>query len=497
MSRAAPVVLCLLVLTAGCLGTVDPGDVVSGREKVVAPCVIDSPFAGHSGTPDPETDRLGWEGGVWANDTIRADQSDGLTCAELERVVARTMARVESVRELEFERTPRVEIISRAAFRKQVASGQRDVPADVRAMENAKYEALFMVDEETDAVAIQGGNTADGVAAYYLPGRNEVVFITRDVRTAQVHTGVLAHELVHALQDQHFGRAFGGGGTVDAEKATLGLIEGDANYVEYAYERRCENEWNGTCLVPDPAPADPRSGARSSLPNLGLYLITYLPYSDGPAFVAHVRERRGWAGVNALYATPPRSTEQVIHPDKYPGDHPQQVRVDDRTAPGWSRVTRVGAPNHETVGEAGLFAMFMYPYYASNRTTEVIPAANFRRTDEQGRLDSFDPYNYSHPYSEGWDGDTLVAYRDDAGKEGYVWKLAFDSERDAREFRTGYQRVLDFRGGEAVAGRANVWVVPEGQPFADAFYVEQRGETVVVVNAPTVEELAAVRTDLT
>jgi hypothetical protein len=44
-----------------------------------------------NGTPDPATDRLGWENGVWANATLSVDQSDGITEAELTAVVSRTM----------------------------------------------------------------------------------------------------------------------------------------------------------------------------------------------------------------------------------------------------------------------------------------------------------------------------------------------------------------------------------------------------------------------
>lgn len=118
------------------------------------------------------------------------------------------------------------------------------------------------------------------------------------------------------------------------------------------------------------------------------------------------------------------------------------------------------------------------------------------RTNQHGELDTFDPFNYSHPYSDGWDGDTLVAYRNDAGEAAYVWKLAFDSERDAREFLTGYRRVLQYNGGQADTGRPNVWVISEGQSFSDAFYIHQRGPTVLVVNAPEIDQLETVRTTI-
>lgn len=495
MRRGPAVGFALLLVFAGCLGSVAPGDVVSGREKVIAPCVFSVPFPETGGPPDPDGDVKGWEDGAWHNESIRVDQRDGLTCAELERVLARTMARVEVLRDLEFEETPRMEVISREAFQREQRGG--DLPAGHRDVENARFEALFMVNESTDATAVGRQNRGTSVAAYFAPGANTIVFITEDARRAQIHTGILAHELVHALQHQHFDALRGGvgEGTAEDRSSYLGLVEGDANYVEYLHEQRCTTgEWADTCLRPDERPVRARPRAQARLANVGPHLITYHPYSDGPSFVEHARDRGGWTAVNALYRSPPQSTEQVIHPGKYPDDRPVRVDLRDRSTDEWTRVTRLGAPNHETVGEAGLFATFMYPYYHSNRTVELVPAAGFRN-EVDGELDALDPFNYSHPYSAGWAGDTLLAYRQadeaDSGEYAYTWELAFDSGADAEEFLDGYRRLLDYHG--ARQERERVWVIPEGREFADAFYVERTGTRVLIVNAPTVDDLAEVR----
>jgi hypothetical protein len=52
---------------------------------------------------NPETDQLGWENGCWADEALSITREDGLNETELDAVVARSMARVEAVRELEFE----------------------------------------------------------------------------------------------------------------------------------------------------------------------------------------------------------------------------------------------------------------------------------------------------------------------------------------------------------------------------------------------------------
>lgn len=107
----------------------------------------------------------------------------------------------------------------------------------------------------------------------------------------------------------------------------------------------------------------------------------------------------------------------------------------------------------------------------------------------------FDPLNYNSSYSDGWDGDKLVVYTSESAAEnetGYVWQTKWDSKQDASEFVEGYTKLLDYRNASEVDGRANTWVV-RGNGFADAFYVRQSGNTVTIVNAPTVEDLSSVR----
>ncbi|MFB6129612.1 MAG: hypothetical protein ABEJ28_02195, partial [Salinigranum sp.] len=67
---------------------------------------------------DPARDVIGWEAGYWYDEPIAVDQSDGLNRSEREAFVARTMARVEKIRDLEFEQSVPVKVISRAEYRR-------------------------------------------------------------------------------------------------------------------------------------------------------------------------------------------------------------------------------------------------------------------------------------------------------------------------------------------------------------------------------------------
>jgi hypothetical protein len=52
------------------------------------------------------------------------------------------------------------------------------------------------------------------------------------------------------------------------------------------------------------------------------------PYEDGVAFVQGIYGKGGWAAVNKLYADPPNSTSQILHPELYAaGIEPVAVAV--------------------------------------------------------------------------------------------------------------------------------------------------------------------------
>ncbi|WP_224448426.1 Hvo_1808 family surface protein [Haloprofundus salilacus] len=514
MRRTLAVVVAVLMVLSGCAGFVgsenptatpdgtDAVDDTSGTSDSAdgVDSTDDAPPAGDApgsdsgdamaeNPPDPDSDKLGWEGGYWYNETLSVDQSDGLNESELNAVVNRSMARVEYIRGLEFEGSVPVEVISRAEFRNQSSGNSADYPPQRRAFDNAKFEALFMINESTDSIAVQNTNTGSSVGGYYSPADEKIVIVSENTTSPKLNEVTLSQELFHALQDQKFDLTSYNQSTREKHNAVDGIVEGDGNYVDWLYEQRCDAEWD--CLE------DSARGGGGGLANYGPYLIQYQPYSDGPAFVRQLRERGGWEAVNAAYENPPASTEQVIHPNRYPDDKPVEPKVTDRTSGTWQRLEPEGRPNYGELGEAGVNAMLVYPIYETRGQTQIIPARHWYNLNESGEVEQFDPFNYDHPYTDGFRGDRFVAYQNDAGETGYVWKLVWDNSSQATEFLDGYERVLQFRSAEKVqdaSGPGTVYRIDEGDNgFADAFRVVQQGDTVYIVNAPTVDELSNVR----
>ena len=448
--------------------------------------------SGNESAPaDPENDRIGWENGYWHNETIDVNQSDGLTEAELDAVVARSMARVEVIRGLEFEETVPVEVVSRSAFAN--SSGNATYSDAFRAFDNGKFEALFLIGEDEGSLDVQQANRGSTVAGYYSPSADSIVLVTDNESSLQVDEFTLGHELVHAMQDQEFDLANFTSQTRDGANANSGLIEGDANYVQYRYEDRCGEggAWNGTCLRPDTS----GGGSGSGPANFGVYFLSYQPYSDGPAFIGAQKAEGGWAAVNDLYDAPPDSAEQVIHPERYGEDPPTEVELNDEHAENWERVRPESRLDYAEVGQSGVAAMFAYPLYADAGNTRtyisnVLTPGTWLNQTESGDVSRFDPLNYGFDAAAGWDGDRMHFYQNGEGESGYVWRLVWDSEDEATEFREAYDGLLSYWGAESVS--EDTYRISDGG-FADAFYLSVEGDTVTIVNAPSVESLSEVR----
>jgi hypothetical protein len=479
--RVRPVLLVLLVVLAGCGGatggtttdaaTATPSATETSTAGAATPTgtATPAPTPAHAGFDDPRSDRLGWEAGYWYDESLAVNASDGLNRSERDAVVARTMARVERIRGLEFESTVPVEVVDRETY-----LAEENVTATT--WDDAVWEALLLVGEDRSVEAVFESFYGASVQGSYVPSEDRIVVVS-DAAAPTVDRRTLAHELVHALQDQHFGSAFERAtrtGTRDATLAWQGLIEGDAGYVEDLYEERCSGTGSGnwSCLP------RPSSGPGASLgDDMGVYVAAYQPYSDGPAFVHHLRQRGGWEAVNDAYAAPPTSSTQVIHPERYPDWSPERVRVPDRSDANWTRFDR--SPPGTTVGEASLFATVW-----ANGGTETFHL--------QRPLRPHRTYNYTHSTTTGWVGDRLVPYRNGTAT-GYVLRIEWATAGDAAEFAIAYRDLLRTRRG-AERREGKVLVVPAG-PYADAFRVERSGTTVTIVNAPTVDALDAMHAD--
>ncbi|QLK25092.1 Hvo_1808 family surface protein [Natrinema zhouii] len=495
------IVLTAMLVTGGLAGPMVAASAAASPESTASTSAesapsLESPSASSAvATQDarpenPSTeDTVGYVEGYWYDDELAVDSQSNAVVDEdeLDPVIYRAMARVETIRNMTFEDEVAVDVVSRETYRQTNEERFANYTAAERLEQNVGYEALFTVDRETAAADATETVYGGAVKGYYDPETDEIVIVSENPESPELDELTLGHELVHALQDQRFDLSRLNGSTQDAELAGNGLAEGDASWVERAYEDRCGSEWD--CLSPSGG-----EQAGNFDVNWGIYFAVYQPYSDGPDYVDSLREQgEGWSAVNAAYDDPPATTSAVIHPGSE--REPANVSVPDRSSDGWRQLTVDGAVANDTVGEAGMVAMFAADAMDGGQSS-VISATELFGSEEGS-------YNYDHSYTDGWAGDKLVVYTSDeidnesdpaaAGEAGYVWRTKWQSTDDTEEFLDGYRQLLDDHGAEAVDDRQNTFVIDDGG-YSGAYFLERNGTTVTIVRAPSVAALSNVET---
>jgi hypothetical protein len=420
---------------------------------------------------DPRTDTIGWENGVWYNEPIEVNQTDGLSNTELDLVVAQSMARVEVLRDAEFTRDVEVEVNPRTQRTQSVVTtnGEPTAPS----YDELVLQALLLTEESTDGDQVAQQAQQEGVLGYYLIGQDRLVIITDDPDRLTIRGSTLVHELNHALQDQRHGLSSPRfqPATQDTTFAADLLIEGESMYIEQLYLDKCRtNEW---ACIQLPTPDEESENDPQTQPPTGLSIrfLTYFPYSEGPGYVESIRDAGGWTAVDAAFDDPPTTARAVYDPVE---TTPDFTPLGDPEG-NWSTFKARGDNGTEVVGQPGVYMLFWHQSYQYD--IGLISPQTLFTTDGRG------PYTYTAGPSSDLVGDELTPYTTETDG-GYVWRTSWESERAATEFRLAYESVL--RGHGATSPTARTWVIESGG-YADHYRVLQVGDKVTIINAETAE----------
>lgn len=342
----------------------------------------------------------------------------------------------------------------------------REWPPEEEDRQQAILQALDMAGAGANLRASQIDSAVKSILGFYDQRSKQLVIISSRANMGVRDRVTYAHEFTHSLQDQHydltalFARAEGNS---DYELALKALVEGDATltmglYAEqhltamdianYQLESVRDFDLSGLLL----------GGGGGPLVESALYF----PYRDGARFVATLYATNGWRAVNAAFAQPPRSTEQVLHPERYyAGDEPQALRLPPAPA-GWRALAE------DTLGE-----LYLRIYLEHQLPIEVaIPAC------------------------EGWGGDRYQVLRDEQGRLALRLQTAWDDLVAAQRFYDAMAAYATALGGGAPA------VIEAGvdhlrwQLAGRQFYVGRAGSRVLVLHAPdaaTLDALLAAR----
>jgi hypothetical protein len=262
------------------------------------------------------------------------------------------------------------------------------------------------------------------VAGYYDPKARE--FHLADWLELDGQKPVMAHELTHALQDQHFNlQRFEKWprGDSDAELAAHALVEGDATLAMTVYMTR--NPFIALAFA-----RSLQSGISTEQFNRApraLRETLIFPYLQGMEWATYVHRKGGWSMVSKAYTRLPQSTEQILHPEKYfSNEAPVKVVLPDLTS---------------VLSSAKSTAVI-------RRRSAVRPAAAWRRVEhdvngEWGYYLILDEYlkapTESKRAAAGWAGDRYALYEGPRpGQVMLVHISAWDTEDDSLEFFNAY-----------------------------------------------------------
>lgn len=301
------------------------------------------------------------------------------------------------------------------------------------------------------------------VAGYYDPVARE--FYLADWLELETQKPVMAHELTHALQDQHFNlRRFQKWphGDSDAQLAAHALIEGDATLAMMVYMAK-------NPLVALAFTRSLSSGVSTVQFNQAprtLRESLIFPYLQGSEWATFVYKRDGFAGLSKAFTNLPLSTEQILHPEKYlTYERPLKITLSDAS---------------------GLLN-------AAKGTTAELPTSSWRRIDSDVNgewgyyllLDQFlNSPSESRRAAAGWAGDRYNVYEGaNPGQVMITHVSAWDTPADAGEFFDAYVKRTERRYPNAKRMDRGDSETNPRYPTADALksYAWQTSEGQVVI----------------
>ena len=278
------------------------------------------------------------------------------------------------------------------------------------------------------------------ILAYYDP-EADTFYLLKQNLPEEMLGGLLTHELCHGLQDQYLDLnrfVFAQIGTLNADEilARQSLLEGEATYIqtiwtlknligqmpEQEFLQRVINtqmqldiqtlreEMKKVALLQDDSQA-----VIETIDTLPDFMISQqaVVYTFGMNFVYQI-QKQGWENVDRLYAQPPVSTEQILHPTKWSsGETPDRLT--------WPPFQREAIFDNWVLLDEDTLGELMWRIVFSE----------------------FDMKVRGESASDGWNGDRYAVFRSEDGQALlFLLYTSWDTEDDADEFVEAYRELL-------------------------------------------------------
>jgi hypothetical protein len=393
-----------------------------------------------------------------------AARSDGSAGRSVRLDVAKIKRRVERMRGLSFRKPLSISFASpkRAQAIMEAATegeyGRRDMLIDEEEM---KLLGLLPASDHLDRYvrAIE----EEQVLGFYDDRSKRLVVVRGNSGGRALQEITLAHELNHALEDQHFGIVRSEGLSDDRGFAETALFEGTATSLMIDYGARYFSPDDALDVLGDVG------GTETKLPGFIEDQLIF-PYEQGERFVDWLRLGGSWRAVDKVMRfRRPRTSEQVMHFDKYAqGEDPVNPTLPDAgrvLGSGWKRLDAT------TIGELDLRLLF----------------------EHGGRLSAAD----SARAAAGWGGGLFELWRRPgsgpcpgpcSARDAATLAVAWDSQRNRAQAESALRKVIErgLEGKPMPASREiELWSSRGG-----AVGLTTRGRQLTIALAPDTDTVA-------
>jgi hypothetical protein len=284
--------------------------------------------------------------------------SEGSLASKDSKQVARTLALVSEMRGIASTKAvPGVKLDRDQLVARVKDKALREYPPEALRREGLLLQIVGFAPPTFDYLGQMMKLLEAQLEGFYEP-KNGTMYLASDLKGPQAQA-TLAHELVHALQDQKWDlrkRSDYKPGRGDESMALACLAEGDATSLMLDFLMKPEK----TALdIPDDAlrellASGMNMGDVQSVPHI-LRSTLIAPYMEGLGFVHELRRKGDWKAVDKAWDRPPTTTEQILHVDKWEaGERPLVVPAPTGVAlgEGWVK------DDEDTFGELGFALTF-------------------------------------------------------------------------------------------------------------------------------------------
>lgn len=332
----------------------------------------------------------------------------------------------------------------------------KDYSAEDAQNDARELAALGLLNPDFDLIKFYTDLYSEQIAGLYDQETKEM-YVIQDEQFGGPERMTYAHEYTHVLQDQNYDLENGlklneKACKEDSERcaAITALVEGDATTTESTWYK--DDATKQDCQQITSFYSTLKSPIYDSAPEF-MQQDFLFPYMQGKDFVQALIDRDGEVAVDDAFRDPPLSTEQILHPDKYPTEPPVTVNL-----PGlgsflgneWKEI------DHGAMGE---WYTYLIMAYGLNPVT---------------RLDS----DAAAKAAAGWGGDAYAVYFNAAQNQTVlVLQTTWDNQAEAQEFSKSFQDYCNQRFGQNTQKESNTWV---GSQEASYFILQNSTSTWIV-----------------